>query len=223
MPCLCSIHADNIRDLTEDELKIYFSPLNLDTNDKSLIKSTNRKLHYDHDEGVKYKFDQPTSVNSRIFNTENKEPIYFKVNQQRFKLIEFHFHDHAENIINNDRQAMEVHFVFADSENPSDLAVLGYIFEENTQKHAKSSEMIRRLRKNKRFDLPKIKQYFTFSGALTKPPGYPIPQVAVAWHVSTDYLEISSDDLAYFRTNFCRQSADVQPRNARNISLIKAK
>jgi carbonic anhydrase len=222
MPCLCSIHAN--APPTDDDLKIYFSPLNLNSDDKSLIKTSDRKLQYNHDEAVKYAFyEDPTYVNSRIFNTDNKEPIYFKVNQQKFKLIEFHFHDHGENIINNDRQDMEVHFVFADDANPSDLAVLAFIFKENTKKHAESTKMIRRIRKNKKFDIPKISKYFTFSGALTKPPGYAVPQVAVAWHVSTEYLDISSDDLAYFRKTFCRQSADVQPRNGRNIALIKAK
>lgn len=225
MSCICS--PNGLIDWTgtntdDDYLKIYFSPLNLNTDDRSLIKMRERKLHYNHDDSVRYNFvEDPSNVNSRIFNVTNTKPISFDVNDKHFELVEFHFHDHGENIIDNDRQAMEMHLVFEDPTNPADLAVLAFLLKEDRHKHAKSDKMIRKIRNNEKFKIPKIKNYFSYSGALTKPPTYPVPQIAVAWHVSTKYLNISKDDLEYFRANIDRASADIQKRNGRNISLVK--
>jgi carbonic anhydrase len=212
MPCLCSdfVTSDNL----SDSLKIYFAPLDIHT--KSSYTSNDHTILYNHHK-FNYHFNQlPDYVNSRTFYSDGHNKLH--VNGTIFILKEFHFHDHQENIINNDHNGViELHFVYQEINNPINYAVLAFIFKLGS----KSSKMIRKIKKNKNFKIPNIDNYFTYSGSLTKVNIVDIPQIAVNWNLSDKYLKISQSDLNIIRRDYCRQSSTVQPNNGRNIIYVK--
>jgi carbonic anhydrase len=229
---------DIVNNVTDNNLKVYFAPLALKTNSSRNILSKHRPLNYNRNK-LNYVFEQVLGYpNSRTFNilnnsqncsNDHKMPgNIFRLNGKVFELAEFHFHDKGENIIDNNQGVAEVHFVFGeknnnqnnnnnDSDSPLNNAVLAFLFKEDKQSH----KMITRLLNNEPFKIPVIESYFTYSGSLTKPNPSDIPQLAVCWNISTQYLSITRDDLLALRANFSRFSAEPQPSNGRNIVLIR--
>lgn len=216
--CLCCKHKNDDNDDIDDDpanvplkLKIYFAPLNIFNERNHLINTTDRKLDYSNSH-VYYEFNyNEVNSNTKTFEVENSVP--FRVNGINLRLIEFHFHDKAENIISQAHGQLEVHFVFQEIGSDLNYAVLGFIFIEGIT----SDKMISRIKENQIFRIPNIDSYYTFSGSLTKPNILEVPQLAVNWNISAKYLEISSSDLSLFRRKYSRQSADTQPTNGRNI------
>ncbi len=222
--CLCH-HSQTInREVTPhddapiiDPLKIYQSPLALCTDDKQNIVSKHRKLNYERKK-ICYEFTEIADIpNSRDFTVSNE--IDFKVNDLTFQLADFHFHNKGENIIDGKQGVSELHFVFGEKGivNPANNAVLAFIF----RKAHKSDKIIKRIKEGKKFRIPEIKSYFTYSGSLTKVNPLDIPQLAVCWHISTKPLKISEKDLEYFNCHFNRNHGDIQDRNGRNINFVK--
>lgn len=208
-----------------DFLKIYCSPLDLNTESPFNIISSSEVLWYDNITSVEYKFhDDNKNIDKRTFFVENKEPFILNLNGTVFKLDEFHLHNLAENVIDGDRQSAEIHFVFEElieGDAPDvNYAVLAFIFQEIEVGY--SDPVVTSILTDTPLDIPDItdSKYFTFSGALTKPNFIDVPQVAVAWNVSTQYLNITGPDLQSLRLKYSRRSAETQPSNARNICLI---
>ncbi len=218
-PCVCC-PPDNFDDndvdiITDPNLKIYFAPLTLKTCSDRNIFSENRPLIYERNK-LTYKFQEvPNFPNSRIFDVTIFNT--FHLNGKVFNLSEFHIHDKGENIIDDVVGAAEIHFVFEEKDKPMNVAVLAFILVEKDTTH----KMITRLLNQESFRIPEIKNYFTYSGSLTKVNPSDIPQLAVCWNISTSYLPITKDDLLQLRTTYARYSADTQPSNGRNIILIK--
>jgi len=214
MPCICSPDTPSI----PDNLKIYHAPINI--NYKSCYISSNNHIKYDNTK-FNYQFVETNNyVNSRTFTTTASPMGGNKLyaNNKVFILQEFHLHDYQENVINKDHNGVsEIHFVFKEENSTVNYAVLAFIFKISNH----SSKLIRRIKKNKLFKIPNINQYYTFSGSLTKVNIADIPQLAVDWNVSSQYLKITKKDLEYFRTNLCRNSAVVQNSNGRNIIYQK--
>jgi carbonic anhydrase len=217
MPCICSPNTPDI----PDNLKIYHAPINI--NYKSSYISNNNHIKYDNHK-FNYTFVETDNyVNSRTFpiTTDTTTSAIgggnkLYANNKVFTLQEFHFHDHQENVINGDHNCVsEIHFVFQES--PTNYAVLAFIFKLSNH----SSKLVRRIKHNKPFKIPSIKNYYTYSGSLTKVNPSDIPQLAVDWNVNSQYLNITQEDLEYFRTNLCRNSATVQHSNGRNVIYVQ--
>ena len=237
MPCLCCPDVPPPPNLN-DPLLIYHAPISIKY-DNSYISHNNHILYKRVQ--FNYNFESTDYVNSRTFVVNNyhhphhhhsnndggdgdggsnndgvENKITLKANEKKFILKEYHFHDHQENVINNDHQGvMEMHFVFQEL-NQNNYSVIGFIFK--LSKH--SSRIIRKIKKNQPIKIPKVKNYYTYSGSLTKPNIADIPQLAVNWNLSDRYLKISQKDLDYFRTNLCRYSSVLQNTNGRNTIYV---
>lgn len=202
-------------------LKVYCSPLSLSTRSGSNIRSKSKVLVIDNSVPINYEFHQDNrNHDKRTFFPVGHAPLLY-LNGVVFQFHEFHFHDRAENVINNERQSSEIHFVFEELLDDPDIpevnyAVLGFILKEGDV----SDPLVTNILKDRPVNIPELTKYFTFSGSLTKPKFVDVPQVAVAWNVSTEYLNITRNDLRLLRAVYARNSAEVQPSNARNICLI---
>lgn len=212
MPCLCS--PDYPNSPPGDNLLIYHAPISIKFNNSYV--ANNNRVKFNRSK-FDYIFTQQSNYpNSRTFEVQDFK-IKLKANQKEYILKEYHFHDHQENVINDDRNGvMEVHFVFQELDQ-NNYSVLGFIFK--LSKH--SDKLITNIIKNKRIKVPKFKKYYTYSGSLTKVNPVDIPQLAVNWNLNSKYLKISQKDLDYFRANLCRQSSALQNTNGRNTIFVK--
>lgn len=220
-PCRKIIDDNPPQSYVPNYLRIYCAPLKLDTTSQYNINSSSTVLTYDSGSDVKYNFHNDVDVDKKTFFSTNQIDIL--MNGTNFRLDEFHIHNLAENIIDNCRQEAEIHFVFEevheniDNHHDVNYAVIAFILKE----YATSDTLITNILQGNPFNIPDISEYFTFSGALTKPNVMDVPQTAVAWNISTTYLDVSASDLKLLRERYSRNSAEVQPSNSRNICLIQ--
>lgn len=80
----------------------YQSPISIDKNDSVFIHQP-IKLH-----GKNYGAIYDASAKIFII----KDAVYFYINDNKYKWIEYHFHLPAEHIINSDNYEAEIHYVF---------------------------------------------------------------------------------------------------------------
>jgi len=143
------------------------------------------------------------------------------VGGQSFDLLQFHFHTPSEHTINGKAYAMEMHFVHKTED--GQLGVLGVMIEEGAHNSAAQkiwdhlpltkSEAI--THSNVKIDggslLPQKHNYFRLMGSLTTPPC----SEEVNWHVLTQPIEFSAEQIKKFKLAFPMNARPVQPLNAR--------
>jgi len=141
----------------------------------------------------------------------------------KYKLLQFHFHTHSENTINNQYFQMEGHFVHKSKEGK--LAVIAVMFKKGRYnpileklirripKNFKDINDISNLYLNLRELLPQDLSYYKFSGSLTTPPC----TEGVTWIVLETPLEASSEQLEQFRKVLGDNYRPIQSLNGRLV------
>ena len=144
-----------------------------------------------------------------------------RVDDTRFRLVQFHFHTPGEHLIDGKSWPMEAHLVHADED--GNLAVVGVMLEEGADNPALAAILQNNLHDegarhgvelNAADLLPGEKSYYRYSGSLTTPPC----SEGVRWLVMTHPVPAGKDqiralaDLAGMANN-----RPVQPVNARLI------
>ncbi len=129
---------------------------------------------------------------------------YILLNEEKFELLQFHFHEAAEHTINGIRYPLEMHLVHANKDR--EYAVLAVFAQEGESNEA--FEFLERYLPvqmgeakpvGKSFDLnlnlPKNKAYYTYKGSLTTPPC----TQTVNWFIFKNPIIISVDQITQIR------------------------
>ncbi|KMY49679.1 carbonic anhydrase [Peribacillus loiseleuriae] len=145
------------------------------------------------------------------------------VDNNEYKLAQFHFHTPSEHQFNGQNFDMELHLVHKDANNQ--LAVLGLMIKEGasnpylekawnvipteeTTEDVKLAESIDLMNL-----LPKDKDSFRYNGSLTTPPC----SEAVKWIVLEEPIEMSKEQIDKFRKIFPDNHRPVQSLNEREV------
>jgi carbonic anhydrase len=142
---------------------------------------------------------------------------------QRYQLLQGHFHSPSEHTIDGEHFAMEIHLVHSNEE--GHLAVVGVMVEEGEEDPMLNriwSFMPERVGESTQSPLtvfeagvlPPTRNYFSYAGSLTTPPC----SEGIAWVVLRDPLTASAEQIARFKERVGPSTnRPVQPQNARVI------
>lgn len=145
------------------------------------------------------------------------------IDQQEFKLLQFHFHAPSENHINDTSYPLEAHFVHADRN--GNLAVIAVMYKEgkenqglkqawaNIPQHKGDQHKFAKLIAAQDF-LPANKDYYRFNGSLTTPPC----SEGVRWLVMKTIETASKQQINAFKQILHEpNNRPLQPLNARPV------
>jgi carbonic anhydrase len=138
------------------------------------------------------------------------------LNQDRFQLIQFHFHSPSEHEIGHHRADAELHFVHRNDQNQ--LLVVAVLLEEGKANPALAS-LLRSPSTDAapRLDLtqllPSTMEHYQYAGSLTTPPC----TEGVQWIVMRSPLSLSAEQLDRLRTYVHDNNRPLQRLNHRAI------
>lgn len=148
---------------------------------------------------------------------------YILLEDERFDLIQFHFHHPSEHAVTGERFPMEAHFVHRNAK--GELAVLGVFVKEGKENlhlqpiwkdmpREKSTEhVIPGGHVNVSQLYPLSHKAFRYMGSLTTPPCNQL----VRWIVFEETIEASKEQLDLFAQIFPMNARPLQPLNNRYI------
>lgn len=224
---------DEKKDDQGDECFVYQSPIELSETKSTIVASNNNNLSSCPSKKVAdYKFDKKTlnwdvnqNVNVTIVN-----------NEITYKMIEFHFHQKAEHVIDNNQGDIELHLVFQAAaaaitatastteekkqvvndeevdENSGPIYVIGVIGKVGKR----TSRIFKSIIQDKSFTIPcpQSSSLFSYAGSLTTPPF----SLTVSWNVLSKMKTITMEDLEYLKRK-SKFDRPIQPRDGRNINF----
>ncbi len=146
---------------------------------------------------------------------------------RRYNLQQFHFHHPAEHTIDNQRAAMELHFVHTDAD--GQLLVVGVLLEVGEQSPPAYGQIFAEiptvtdtpppqptamLHLNEL--LPPSPRFFSYRGSLTTPPC----SEGVQWFLCDEPVTITQEQIDIFTARYPYNARPIQPLNAREVHLI---
>lgn len=147
---------------------------------------------------------------------------YLRIGQERFDLIQFHFHTPSEHRLQGQEFPMELHFVHRNA--LGELAVVGVFLREGAanpflqqiwdhipaepEAAAAHSEEI-----DPEDLLPADRGYYRYAGSLTTPPC----TEGVRWHVLHTPVDVSAAQIDEFRAIFPLNARPIQSLNGRPV------
>ncbi len=175
-----------------------------------------------------YYRDVPLKVINTGHSLQINYPLgsYIKLGNDRYELLQFHFHTPSEHQKDGFNYPMEAHLVHKDGE--GNYAVLGVIFQEgafnpilntllkNLPKKVGKQEIHRRASLNPAKFLPGNTEFYKYSGSLTTPPC----SEGVLWMVFKQPIEASAEQIQKLNELMGDNARPVQPNYAR--SLLKS-
>ncbi len=144
-----------------------------------------------------------------------------------YDLLQFHLHAASENTFDGVQTPVEIHFVHANAD--GGLAVIGVMLEEGAENEAyaafldnmpfmKSDAMlVDGVTINAADMLPAVQTYYRFDGSLTTPPC----SEGVKWHLMSETVELSADQIAQFTAIYNNNFRPVQAMNERDFIVIE--
>ena len=182
---------------------------------------------------VKYGADFPVFYNSGHgvqVNTSFEYEGRIKIGQMAYPLIQFHFHEPSEHVVNGQTFPAELHFVHVRDDGK--LAVLGVLIEigeesetfqailDNMPHEEGERNEGTGLEINPASLLPHNKhknRYFSLAGSLTTPPC----SEGVEWYVFEEPISISNDQLERLISFYSDNARHPQDLNGRVVSTSK--
>jgi carbonic anhydrase len=146
------------------------------------------------------------------------------VGDQRYELVQFHFHKPSEEKINGKGFPMVAHLVHKNA--AGDLAVVAVLLKQgsanpvvgklwaNLPAEKEKEKVAEKVSVNAAQLLPKNHAYYTFPGSLTTPPC----SEGVTWFVLVNPNELSGEQIARFGRIY---SGNARPTQALNGRVIK--
>lgn len=193
---------------------VYQSPIVLQ--DGEDIFYSNKKLTPINGVVKDYKFYEDT----KEFHVGST--VEFTTNANKLTLKEFHFHDLGEHVINKQKGALEIHFVFVSK--TGHITPVGYLIqcigsekhsdctEHIKHKHGGTSKAIKSIIKGEPFKITPPCPFWSYAGSLTGPPF----DVNVNWIMADKILRVTEKDLELIRS-FSKGHREIQSRAGRNI------
>lgn len=173
-------------------------------------------------------FDYPPAAPT-LFNNGHTVQVnlppgrHLQVGEQRYELLQFHFHTPSEEQIHGRRAAMVAHFVHRDD--AGHLGVVAVLMQVGRHPHAGYGPLFQHLPRPAEqvtvegltLDvaalLPRRLAYYDFEGSLTTPPC----SEGVHWMVLKDPVQLDAGQVAAFRRLFPANARPVQPLNGREV------
>lgn len=145
-----------------------------------------------------------------------------KVGEQRYELLQFHFHTPSEETIAGRHAAMVAHFVHRNA--AGELGVVGVLLERGRHNPAfepifahlprpGESITVQALTLDLAALLPADKRYYAYEGSLTTPPC----SQGVSWMVLKTPVTLGAAQIKAFRRLFSANARPVQPLNERTV------
>jgi len=151
---------------------------------------------------------------------------YVIFENQRFELIQFHFHHPSEHRLNGKTYDMELHLVH---KTPQHRYVVFSIFMKKGQENASLRKLWERIPKDLDREvvykkelihvsdfLPADKTLFHYFGSLTTPPCSQL----VSWFVLESPIELSEEQIKYFQKFIDHNARPVQKLNGRVVQEV---
>jgi carbonic anhydrase len=144
------------------------------------------------------------------------------VGDEKYKLVQFHFHRPSEHKIDGKSFPMEVHFVHATASGA--LGVVGVLMTAG-KPNATFSKIVATMpakagapvKADAAIDpngmLPAGRSYFSYAGSLTTPPC----SETVSWMLLTDPIEVDESDIAAFAKLYAMNARPAQRINRRFV------
>lgn len=200
------------------------SPVNIidiDVVEDASLKPIN--IHYSSDVKI---YEISNNGHSIQYNFEKGD--YITLNDEKYDLMQIHFHEASEHTINGVRYPLEIHLVHLSKDNK--IAVLGVMAEEG-----ESSEAFTFLEnylpvdkgETKQIDanfdlnlnLPENKAYYTYEGSLTTPPCTEV----VSWYVFKTPITVSLSQVKQLQKLMpLNNYRNEQPLNGRIVKRYTA-
>jgi carbonic anhydrase len=143
---------------------------------------------------------------------------YLRIGQERYQLVQFHFHTPSEHRLQGQEYPMELHFVHRNA--LGELAVVGVFLREGA-----ANPIIQRIWDRAEAEpaqaemldpedlLPANRDYYRYAGSLTTPPC----TEGVRWHVLHEPVDVSAAQVDEFRAIFPLNARPIQPLNGRPV------
>ena len=181
------------------------------------------------DRASKIKFDYKPSPLSIVNNGHTIQVNYAEgstvtINEEKYALVQFHFHTPSEHEINDKAAAMELHLVHRNE--AGKLAVVGVMLNQG-QPNPLIAEIWKQIPKvgetntfsdrliNASNLLPSKKSYFSYAGSLTTPPC----SEGVSWNLFVDPITVSEEQIETFSNIYQVDARPLQPINGRTVQL----
>jgi carbonic anhydrase len=169
---------------------------------------------------------QPTPLavenNGHTIEVKVQPGSYLRIGQERFDLVQFHFHTPSEHKLQGQEFPMELHFVHRNA--LGELAVVGVFLREGAANpflqeiwnHIPGEAETAAAQANT-IDpedlLPGDRDYYRYAGSLTTPPC----TEGVRWHVLHEPVDVSAAQIEEFRAIFPLNARPIQPLNGRPV------
>jgi carbonic anhydrase len=163
---------------------------------------------------------RPTALvaenNGHTIEVKVQSESYLRIGQERYQLVQFHFHTPSEHRLHGEQFPMELHFVHRNV--LGELAVVGVFLREGAANpliqqiwDAVSSEAGGQI--DPEDLLPRNREYYRYAGSLTTPPC----TEGVRWHVLAEPVDLSAAQVDEFRAIFPLNARPLQPLNGRPV------
>ncbi|MDX2254973.1 MAG: carbonic anhydrase [Pseudanabaenaceae cyanobacterium bins.39] len=147
------------------------------------------------------------------------------IDNEKYELVQFHFHTPSEHNINGKAYAMELHLVHR-SLSSGKLAVVGVMIKNGESNPliasiwenippTQTTKRVRDRQINAAELLPEKKSYYSYNGSLTTPPC----SEGVSWNVLTEPVTFSESQIDEFQKIYQVDARPIQPNNSRSVQL----
>ena len=168
---------------------------------------------------------QPTPLaaenNGHTIEVKVAAGSYLRIGQERFDLVQFHFHTPSEHRLHGEEFPMELHFVHRNA--LGELAVVGVFLREGAANPliqqiwdavgAETEAAAQPVEIDPEDLLPADRDYYRYAGSLTTPPC----TEGVRWHVLESPVDLSAAQVDEFRSIFPVNARPLQPLNGRPV------
>lgn len=144
------------------------------------------------------------------WDVSNSKPVFLETNMSAYMLEQFHLHQKGEHTLFKKSYPIEVHFVYVNRQ--GSILALGFLARKS-QHH--TSSFFQHLLANKPVEIPRLEEYFSYSGSLTTPPF----NKNVQWGVSAKVLKITQKDLQRLVSQ-SKGSRKLQERQGRGVISV---
>ena len=164
--------------------------------------------------------------NGHSIKVDYDEGSTIEVEDNTYKLLQFHFHSLSEHTIGGEHSDMEMHLVHQSDE--GEYAVVGVMMDAGTEENSEYAPMwdylpaeagevetIEDVTVNAVDLLPEVRTYYRYDGSFTTPPC----TEGVNWFLMDTPVELSTTQIDAFKEIYSNNYRPVQPLNDREFSV----
>ena len=180
-----------------------------------------------HDADIVFNYDSSVLNiinNGHTIKVDYDEGSTIEVENNTYKLLQFHYHYLSEHTIGGEHSEMEMHLVHQSDD--GEYAVVGVMMDAGTEENSAYApiweylpaeegevETIDNVTVNAVDLLPEVRTYYRYDGSFTTPPC----TESVNWFVMNTPVELSTAQIDAFKEIYSNNYRPVQPLNDRKF------